>query len=54
MKKKLSDAERIANAAKEVLMDELRVCPGRMNKMQLETIRGMIYGYSNRVKKAAR
>lgn len=48
MKRKLTDQERIAKAAAEVLADEVKYCPGRLNPKQLEMLRGL----SNNKRKA--
>jgi hypothetical protein len=42
MKKKLTDQERIIKAAKEVLADEAKLCPGRLNPKQIEMLQAMI------------
>ncbi len=40
--KKLTDGERIAKAAEEVLKDEIKYCKGRFNSSQIEYIKTLI------------
>jgi hypothetical protein len=40
--KKKTDQERIIKAAQEVLADEVKFCPGRLNPKQIEMLQAMI------------